>query len=199
MLKDQLKNLESMDLRTRYKDFFEELDPSFWDEERYVPAVGPEDAEYMLIGEAPGANEVEEGEPFVGRAGKKMNKILSEIGVERGELYITNLVKIRPPDNRDPKKKEIQAWKPLLRKEIKDVNPDIVLTLGNFASKEMLDTSKGITQIHGQIFSRRGTKIMPILHPAAALYDQSKTPDLKKDFKKAFGKQESGQKKLTDI
>ena len=83
MLKDQLKNLESMDLRTRYKDFFEELDPSFWDEERYVPAVGPEDAEYMLIGEAPGANEVEEGEPFVGRAGKKMNKILSEIGVER--------------------------------------------------------------------------------------------------------------------
>ncbi|MFB6181053.1 MAG: uracil-DNA glycosylase, partial [Candidatus Nanohalobium sp.] len=134
-----------MDFREKYSDFFETLHPDYFDEERFVPAVGPENAEVMLIGEAPGANEVEEGEPFVGRAGEKMNDVLSDIGVERKDLYITNLIKIRPPDNRDPKKDEIQAWKPLLEKEIEEVNPDIILTLGNFASKEIIDTDKSIT------------------------------------------------------
>jgi uracil-DNA glycosylase family 4 len=188
-----------MDFRERYSQFFQQLSEDYMDEERFVPAVGPEDAEVMLVGEAPGANEVEEGEPFVGRAGEKMNDVLNDIGVERSELYITNLVKIRPPDNRDPKKDEIEAWAPLLEKEIENVNPDIILTLGNFASKEMLDTSKGITQIHGRIFSREGKKIMPIFHPAATLYDRSKTPELEKDLRKAFGKEETGQQKLTDL
>jgi uracil-DNA glycosylase family 4 len=188
-----------MEFRQRYSDFFEQLDPGFFDDERFVPAVGPEDADVMLVGEAPGANEVEEEEPFVGRAGEKMNEVLKDIGVERSELYITNLVKIRPPDNRDPKKEEIEAWAPLLEKEIEKVDPDIILTLGNFASKQMLDTSKGITQIHGRIFSREGRKIMPIFHPAATLYDRSKTPELEKDLRKAFGKEETGQRKLTDM
>lgn len=188
-----------MEFRQSYSDFFEQLDPQFFTGERFVPAVGPEDAEFMLVGEAPGANEVEEEEPFVGRAGEKMNEVLEEIGVKRSELYITNLVKIRPPDNRDPKKEEIEAWAPLLEKEIENVDPDIILTLGNFASKQMLDTSKGITQIHGRIFSREGRKIMPIFHPAATLYDRSKTPELEKDLRKAFGKEETGQRKLTDI
>jgi uracil-DNA glycosylase family 4 len=188
-----------MDFRERYSQFFQQLSEDYMDEERFVPAVGPEDAEVMLVGEAPGANEVEEGEPFVGRAGEKMNDVLNDIGVERSELYITNLVKIRPPDNRDPKKDEIEAWAPLLEKEIENVNPDIILTLGNFASKEMLDTSKGITQIHGRIFSREGKKIMPIFHPAATLYNRSKTPELEKDLRKAFGKEETGQQKLTDL
>lgn len=128
-----------------------------------------------------------------------MNDILKDIGVDRSELYITNLVKIRPPDNRDPKKDEIKAWAPLLEQEIENINPDIILTLGNFASKEMLDTSKGITQIHGRIFTREGRKIMPIFHPAATLYDQSKTPELEKDLRKAFGKENTGQQKLTDL
>lgn len=188
-----------MVFRDSYNDFFEQLDPELFDDERFVPAVGPEDADVILIGEAPGANEVEEGEPFVGRAGEKMNDVLNDIGVKRSDLYITNLVKIRPPDNRDPKKEEIEAWAPLLEQEIEDVDPGIILTLGNFASKEMLDTSKGITQIHGRIFSREGRKIMPIFHPAATLYDRSKTPELERDLRKAFGKENKGQQKLTDL
>ncbi|QGA80577.1 uracil-DNA glycosylase [Candidatus Nanohalobium constans] len=188
-----------MTFKEKYGDFFETLHPDYWEEERFVPAVGPEDAEVMLVGEAPGANEVEEGEPFVGRAGEKMNDVLRDIGADRDELYITNLVKIRPPDNRDPKKEEIEAWAPLLEEEIEAVDPDIILTLGNFASKEMLDTKKGISQIHGRIFSREGRKIMPVYHPAATLYDRSKTPDLEKDLRKALGKEDTGQQKLSDL
>ena len=188
-----------MGFRENYSEFFEQLNGDYFDEERFVPAVGPKDAEVMLVGEAPGANEVEEGEPFVGRAGEKMNDVLKDIGVDRSELYITNLVKIRPPDNRDPKKDEINAWNPLLEKEVENVDPDIILTLGNFASKEMLNTDKGITQIHGRIFTREGRKIMPIFHPAATLYDRSKTPELEKDLRKAFGKEDTGQQKLTDL
>ena len=188
-----------MEFKQRYSDFFETLHPDYWNEERFVPAVGPEDAEVMLVGEAPGANEVEQGEPFVGRAGEKMNDVLHDIGVEREDLYITNLVKIRPPENRDPKKEESEAWAPLLEQEIQEVDPDIILTRGNFASREMLDTKKGISKIHGRIFTREGRKIMPIYHPAATLYDRSKTPDLEKDLRKAFGKEDTGQQKLGDI
>ena len=188
-----------MTFRDKYSKFLDDIDPQFMDESRSVPSVGPEDAEVMMIGEAPGANEVEQGEPFVGRAGNKLNDILKDIGVKRKEIYITNLVKIRPPDNRDPKSDEIEAWAPLLEKEIEDVNPDIILTLGNFPSKYVLDTSKGISQIHGRIFTREGQKIMPVYHPAATLYDQSKTPDLEKDLRKAFGKEDTGQQKLSDL
>jgi len=188
-----------MTFRDKYSNFLDDIDPQFMDESRFVPSVGPEDAQVMMIGEAPGANEVEEGEPFVGRAGNKLNDILKDIGVKRKEIYITNLVKIRPPDNRDPKSDEIEAWAPLLEKEIEDVNPDIILTLGNFPSKYVLDTSKGISQIHGRIFTREGQKIMPVYHPAATLYDQSKTPDLEKDLRKAFGKEDTGQQKLSNL
>ena len=188
-----------MSFREKYNEFLDDIDPDYMDESRFVPSVGPEKAQVMMIGEAPGANEVEEGEPFVGRAGNKLNDILKDIGVERKEIYITNLVKIRPPDNRDPKSDEIEAWAPLLEKEIEDVNPDIILTLGNFPSKYVLDTSKGISQIHGRIFTREGQKIMPVYHPAATLYDQSKTPDLEKDLRKAFGKEDTGQQKLSDL
>lgn len=188
-----------MSYRQKYNEFFKNLDSEYFQEDRFVPAVGPENADVMVVGEAPGANEVEQGEPFVGRAGNKMNDVLSDIGVDRSELYITNLVKIRPPDNRDPKKDEIEAWAPLLEKEIQNVDPEIILTLGNFASREMLDTSKGITQIHGRVFTRNGRKIMPIFHPAATLYDRSKTPELEKDLRKAFDKEESGQKKFTEF
>ena len=188
-----------MNLENEFQDFFDTLHPNYFDKERYVPSVGPENAEYMLIGEAPGANEVEQGEPFVGRAGNRMDDILSDIGIDRSELYITNLVKIRPPDNRDPKKDEIDAWAPLLEKEIEEVNPEVIITLGNFPSRHMLSTKKGISQIHGRIFTRDGQKIMPVYHPAATLYDRSKGPELEKDLRKAFGREESGQQKLSDL
>lgn len=188
-----------MEFRQRYSEFFEQLDEEYFNEERFVPATGPENAEVMLVGEAPGANEVEEGEPFVGRAGEKLDEILHRIDVERDELYITNLVKIRPPDNRDPKKGEIEAWKPLLREEIQRVDPEFIIPLGNFASRELLDTDKGITAMHGRVFSREGQKIMPTFHPAAVLYDRKKEPELEKDLRKAFGKENSGQKRLDEL
>ncbi len=188
-----------MNFRERYQEFFSQLDSEHFDEERFVPAVGSEDADYMLVGEAPGANEVEEGEPFVGRAGKKLDEILHKMDMEREELYITNLVKIRPPDNRDPKKNEISAWNPLLEKEIENVDPELIITLGNFASRELLDTKKGITSLHGRIFTREGQKIMPTFHPAAALYDRSKEPMLEEDLRNAFGREETGQQTLGDL
>ncbi|WEL19341.1 uracil-DNA glycosylase [Candidatus Nanohalococcus occultus] len=188
-----------MDFKQKYSEFFENLDPKYFNEERFVPAVGPEDAKFVLIGEAPGANEVEEGEPFVGRAGNRMDEILHKIGVDRDELYITNLVKIRPPDNRDPKKDEIKAWAPLLEKELENIEPEAIVTLGNFASREMLDTSKGISKIHGRTFRKNGWKIMPVYHPAATLYDRSKGPELEKDLRKAFGKRDAGQQSLKDL
>lgn len=189
----------NMDFKKRYAAFFEQLDSEYFDGERFVPGVGNKNADYILIGEAPGANEVEEGEPFVGMAGNKLDEILHKIGVDRNELYITNLVKIRPPDNRDPKKDEIQAWAPLLQQEIERINPRLVITLGNFASRQMLDTKKGISEIHGQFFQRNGLKIMPVYHPAATLYDRSKTPELEEDLRKAFGKQNSGQQSLDNL
>lgn len=188
-----------MSFKEKYSEFFDSLEQEYFSQDRFVPAVGPEDAKVMMVGEAPGANEVEEDEPFVGRAGERMNDILNDIDVDRSDIYITNLVKIRPPDNRDPKKDEIKAWAPLLEKEIEEVSPDVIVTLGNFASKYMLDTSKGISKIHGRIFTREGQKIMPVFHPAATLYDRSKGPELEKDLRKAFDKEDTGQQKLSDL
>ncbi len=188
-----------MDFKQKYSDFFETIHPDYMVEERFVPAVGDKNADFILIGEAPGANEVEQGEPFVGQAGNELDKVLQKMNVERSDLYITNLVKIRPPENRDPKKDEIEAWAPLLRKEIEEVDPEMIITLGNFASREMLDTRKGISSIHGKIFSREGQKIMPIYHPAAVLYDRSKEDDLEADLRRAFGKDDSGQRTLDDL
>lgn len=188
-----------MDLRDKYEHFFKQIDQEFMDEKRYVSSVGPVEAEVVFIGEAPGANEVEEGEPFVGRAGERMNDILSDIGVDRGDIYITNLVKVRPPENRDPRKQEIEAWAPLLERELEEVDPEMIVTLGNFPSRHVLDTDKGISQIHGRIFTREGQKIMPVYHPAATLYDNSKQPELEEDLRKAFGREDTGQRKFTDF
>lgn len=188
-----------MDFRERYSTFFEQLDPEYFDEDRFVPGVGPENADVMFVGEAPGADEVEQGEPFVGRAGKRLNEILQDIGVDRSEIYVTNLVKIRPPDNRDPKSDEIDAWKPLLEREIKRVDPETIVTLGNFPSRELLGVKQGITSIHGKVFHRNGRRIVPVYHPAATLYDRSKGPDLEDDLRKIFGKRKSGQQSLKDI
>jgi len=176
-----------MSFKERYREILSQISEEHYDREKFVPSVGDEDAKVMLIGEAPGENEVKQKEPFVGRAGKRLDEILEEIGVTRSKLYITNLVKIRPPNNRNPKKEEIEAWKPLLKKEIKDVNPDFILTLGNFPSREILDTKEGITKIRGEVKTIEGRKVMPVYHPAATLYDNSKKPDLENDLRKAFG------------
>lgn len=182
-----------------YEDALELVDDAYRDPERFVPATGNLDASVMLIGEAPGADEVKQGKPFVGRAGQRLDDILHEICVDRSDLYISNLVKTRPPSNRDPTRDEIDAWKPVLDAEIKEVDPDTILTLGNFATKELTGTSKGITQIRGKPFHRHERTIIPTFHPAATLYDQSKRPALKEDLMHAFGETESGQKGLEDF
>lgn len=188
-----------MDFQIEFRDVLARVPEEHFDRARFVPAVGSLDAAVMLIGEAPGANEVEEGEPFVGRAGDVLDDILSDLGVSRDDIYITNLVKIRPPDNRDPTRDEIDAWKPVLESEIARVDPETILPLGNFATKELLETKKGITQLHGRTYTRDGRTIMPIYHPAATLYDRSKRPDLEKDLRAAFGEPAKGQTSLADL
>lgn len=171
----------------------------FFDRSRFVPGTGTLDAEVMLIGEAPGADEVEQGEPFVGRAGQVLDDALAELGVDRTDLYITNVVKVRPPDNRDPTADEIAAWEPVLRAEIERVDPDTLVPMGNFAARHLLDTSDGITELHGKVFTRDGRRIVPAFHPAATLYDRSKTPDFVDDLRAAFGTARPGQKTLDDL
>ena len=188
-----------MDFRERYSEFFEQLEDEHMDEDRFVPGVGDLDTDVVLVGEAPGANEVEKGEPFVGRAGDRLNDVLNEIGVDREELYITNLVKIRPPDNRDPKKDEIEAWRPLLLEELEEISPETVVPMGNFASRELTGESGGITSLHGETFRFKGWKVMPAFHPAATLYDRSKMPEFREDLRKAFGRKKAGQQSLKDL
>lgn len=188
-----------MEFEKEFEEVLEEVPEEFFDRERFVPGSGSLDAEVVMVGEAPGANEVKEGEPFVGRAGEVLTEVLESIAVDRGELYITNLVKVRPPDNRDPTEEEIEAWKPVLDAELDRIEPDTVVSLGNFASKELVGTSKGISRIHGKVFNRGGRRILPTYHPAATLYDPDTRPMLEKDLLKAFGKPGKGQKTLKDL
>ena len=169
------------------------------DPDRFVPGTGNPDADVILVGEAPGANEVEHGEPFVGRAGQRLDEMLNDIGVSRADLYITNVVKVRPPDNRDPTRDEIDAWKPVLDAEIEHVAPDTVVAMGNFAARELTGARDGITAIHGKVFRKDDLRILPTFHPAATLYDRSKGPDLKADLRMAFGTRKPGQQSLADL
>jgi len=124
----------------------------------------------MLVGEAPGKNEDLEGEPFVGAAGQLLDELLSGIGVARQDVYIANVLKCRPPGNRDPKEDEIDSCKGYLREQIRMIHPDVVVTLGNFATKLLLPTEMGITRMRGRrIDWWLGATLIPTFHPAAAL------------------------------
>lgn len=159
-----------------------------------VPGHGPSDADIMLIGEAPGANEDQQGKPFVGRAGRILDELLAAASLDREDVYITNIVKCRPPGNRDPTDEEIRACTPYLDRQIETIKPRVIIPLGNFATRTILNKYglrkhlRGITKIHGTthtITTLHGTKrIMPSYHPAAAAYDASKKDTLKEDFRK---------------
>ncbi len=137
---------------------------------KVVFGVGDPQADLMFIGEAPGRNEDLQGEPFVGAAGKLLTRLLVEIGLERSEVYIANVVKCRPPGNRDPRPDEIDACKPFLRGQLELVDPRVVVTLGNFATKLALRTETGITRLRGRTYRWwRGKTLIPTYHPAAAL------------------------------
>lgn len=135
-----------------------------------VFGVGDPGAKLMLVGEAPGKNEDLQGEPFVGAAGRLLDELLAGIGVARGEVYIANVLKCRPPGNRDPKQDEIDSCKGYLREQIRMIHPEVVVTLGNFATKLLLPTETGITRMRGRRFDWwLGATLIPTFHPAAAL------------------------------
>jgi len=145
--------------------------------------VGDPDADLMFVGEAPGKNEDLEGEPFVGRAGQLLDSLLGDIELERGEVYIANVLKCRPPGNRDPRPGEIDACKGYLREQIRLVRPRVVVTLGNFATKLLLNTEIGITRLRGRRHDDwwMGITLVPTFHPAAALRGGDRVTDQMRD------------------
>jgi uracil-DNA glycosylase family 4 len=148
-----------------------------------VFGAGDADAELMFVGEAPGAEEDRQGLPFVGRAGQLLNQLLEEIGLSREEVFIANVLKSRPPGNRDPQPLEIEACQPYLFEQVRLIEPKIVCTLGNFATKLLTGSPVGITKVRGtpQIHELGGRTIflLPLLHPAAAL----RTPAMKETLR----------------
>jgi DNA polymerase len=144
---------------------------------------GSPNAEILFIGEAPGKNEDEQGLPFVGAAGKFLGEMLKSIGMERQDVYISNIVKYRPPDNRDPLPAEKEAFWPYLLRQIKVINPKLVVTLGRHSMEYFLPNCR-ISQVHGQPKRRGDLVIMPLFHPAAALYNSSMRETLLEDFAK---------------
>lgn len=136
-----------------------------------------------FIGEAPGFNEDMQKRPFVGRAGKLLDECIAAIGWKRADVYITNIVKRRPPDNRDPLPDEIEAYKPYLARQIEIINPAVIATLGRFSMNYFLPFAK-ISHDHGKVFEKDGRIIFPLYHPAAALRATAILNELKNDFKK---------------
>ena len=149
-----------------------------------VFGVGDFGADLMFVGEAPGRNEDLQGEPFVGAAGKLLDELLAEIGISREEVYIANVLKCRPPGNRDPRQEEIDSCKGYLREQIRMISPRVVMTLGNFATKLLLRTDTGITRLRGQRFNWwLGSVLVPTFHPAAALRGRPQVREqMKADF-----------------
>lgn len=143
---------------------------------------GSHEARVLIIGEAPGKNEDLQGVPFVGAAGHKLDALLSIAGLTREEVFIANVLKCRPPGNRDPRPEEIQACTPFLREQTRSINPKIIVTLGNFATKFVLRTEVGITRLHGKPQRAGRFTVFPIYHPAAAIYDRTKQAALEEDF-----------------
>jgi DNA polymerase len=135
-----------------------------------VYGTGHPDADLMFIGEGPGFHEDKQGEPFVGAAGQLLNRMLGEIGLARDQVYIANIVKCRPPGNRDPRPDEIEACTPWLVEQISLIQPSVIVTLGNFATKFVLQTQTGITRLRGRVHAWHGRTVVPTFHPAAILH-----------------------------
>jgi DNA polymerase len=161
---------------------------------RAFPVIGEgnHDAKILFIGEAPGANEAKTGKPFCGRAGEILNFCLEKIDLDREKVYITNIIKDRPPQNRDPSIEEIIVYSPFLDRQIKIIGPKIIATLGRFSGEYILkkfnleEDIKPISKLHGNVFSGETEsgiiKIIPLLHPAVAIYQQSKKESLLQGF-----------------
>jgi DNA polymerase len=146
-----------------------------------VPGEGPANADIMFIGEGPGFHENEQGRPFVGAAGKFLEELLHNIGLRREQVFIGNVVKCRPPSNRDPLPEELNACSDYLERQISAINPKVIVTLGRYSMARFLPNAK-ISEIHGQSFHVKGRLVVPMFHPAAALHQPSLKPYLVEDF-----------------
>lgn len=141
-------------------------------------------ARVMIVGEAPGKNEDLQGKPFVGAAGKFLDELLEVAGLKREDVFIANVLKCRPPSNRNPKPEEIEACATFLRQQTKTISPDVIVTLGNFATQFILRTGVGITHLRGTVQRAGRFLVLPVFHPAAAIYDRSKRDVLLSDFER---------------
>jgi DNA polymerase len=151
---------------------------------KIVHSEGNAKARLMFVGEAPGADEDASGRPFVGRAGQLLNKIIEAIGLKREDVFIGNVNRCRPPQNRTPTHEEAATCKPFLLREIAILRPEVIVVLGNTAMKNLLDTKEGITKLRGQFMDYKGIKVMPTFHPAYLLRDPSKKRETWEDMKK---------------
>jgi DNA polymerase len=153
-----------------------------------VFGAGNANAELMFVGEAPGANEDKQGLPFVGQAGKLLDKLLAEIGMERKDVWVCNVLKCRPPGNRDPLPGEIESCQTYLWRQVELIEPTVICTLGNFSTKLLRGDPTGISRLHGvpevRIVGTRAVRLYPLLHPAAALYTPRMLETLRTDFQR---------------
>ena len=171
-LADQIRNCTLCDLHENRKNA--------------VPGEGPKDSDVMFIGEAPGYHEDQQGLPFVGSAGEVLDELLENAGLERDEVFIGNIIKCRPPDNRDPTDDEIEACTPYLRKQILNIKPKLIVSLGRFAARLLLNRNVKVSKEHGTLvesdFGGWGCKLFVSYHPAAALYGGGTRTELEEDF-----------------
>ena len=149
-----------------------------------VFGVGNPHASVMFVGEAPGFYEDQKGEPFVGAAGQLLNDLLQSAGLSRTDIYIANVIKCRPPNNRDPEPQEVETCKPFLLQQIAMIRPKLVCSLGNWATQTLLERKVGITRVRGQVFYLKEFVLFPLLHPAAALHQGTMLQPLREDFQK---------------
>jgi len=149
-----------------------------------VPGDGPVTARIMAVGEAPGENEDKQGVPFVGAAGQLLTKLLTSVGLERSDLYICNVLKCRPPGNRDPLPDEVAACAHFLDAQVELIRPDVILLLGRHALQRILPGAPGISRSHGTRIRDRGRLYVPLYHPAAALYNGSLLATLQEDMRR---------------
>ena len=148
-----------------------------------VFGVGNPDAELMFVGEAPGADEDIQGVPFVGRAGQLLTKIIEAIGLQREDVYIANVIKCRPPQNRNPEQDEVDTCEPFLFQQIDVIKPTVIVALGTFAARALLRTLDPISRLRGRVFQYRGAKLIPTFHPAYLLRNPSSKREVWEDMK----------------
>ena len=149
-----------------------------------VFGVGNPNADLMFVGEAPGRDEDIQGIPFVGRAGQKLTQIIEAIGLKRDDVYIANVIKCRPPENRNPEPDEVEQCEPFLFRQIDTIKPKVIVALGTFAAKSLLKTTESISRLRGRVYDYRGAKLVPTFHPAFLLRNPSCRREVWEDMKK---------------